>query len=154
VSPTTDLPNGPINWTKAQAVTRRAAWADLREWVPRTCHRYGLDHRTVPPCWYEHPALVDVLCALREMHRWCYDPSAPLNRPSEFHIRLRDLESRLIELTARTGCNRDTHRAEQPYALPIDGDRFHDRVEADVGPVAEREFQHAANPPEQRDNDG
>jgi hypothetical protein len=138
------LPNGPIDWTTPRSATRLRGWTNLRDWVARTCHRYALDHRTVPPCWYLHPALVDVLSALHEMHRWCYDPSAPLNRASEFHMRLRDLEPRLIELTARTGCTRDAHRPIAPYEPPTDGDRFATHVRADVGPKASTEIHLAA----------
>ena len=48
-------------------------------WIRWCVRRYGLDHRTIPPCWYQHGALVEELSALRTGWQAAHTPTAPGN---------------------------------------------------------------------------
>ena len=85
----------PTDWRTVPAADSAEQWDLLRRWVVWFKDRYCFDHRVVPPCWYLHPALVDVLTALRDHHAHAHDKSRPLNGPTEWQRGLRDLEPQL-----------------------------------------------------------
>jgi hypothetical protein len=103
---------GPLDWRQVPSADARREWADLRSWVDWFTVRFVLDHRVVPPCWYRHGALVELLTALRDHHRCAFDRLQPPSAATEWHRVLRDLEPRLRDWASRTGCTRDLHRAD------------------------------------------
>ncbi len=111
---------GPVDWRSLRPSEARAAWQELRDWVEWLNDRYALDHRVVPPCWYRHPALVEVLTALRDHHRYAFDPMQLPTAASEWHRVFRDLEPRLRDWASRTGCTRETHRPDVILKWPDD----------------------------------
>jgi hypothetical protein len=121
----------PTDWSTLPAEDAPTAWAELRHWVHWLVARYSLDHHLVPPCWYLHPALVDLLTALRDHHRGSYSPLAMPNGPADWHATLNALEPRLREWVARTGCTRDQHRDDLPISWPEDTQRWQQHVAAD-----------------------
>jgi hypothetical protein len=126
----------PLDWRTVPAEDAEQAWHDLREWVDWFTDRYRLDHRVVPPCWYLHGALVDLLSALRDRHRMDFQAFAPPSGPCEWHALFQTLEPRLRDWAARTGCTRDAHRDDLPLRWPEDSDRWTAHLAADR---AERE---------------
>lgn len=129
----------PLDWRTIPAQEAEAAWQELREWVIWFTDRYRLDHRVVPPCWYLHGALVDVLSALRDRHRTDFDPLAPLSAPAEWHTAFQALEPRLRDWAARTGCTRDAHRDDMPITWPEDTERWNAHLAADRSEREHRE---------------
>jgi hypothetical protein len=83
------------DWRRLSASEAVEAWAELRECVVWLKNRYVLDHRVVPPCWYLHGALVDLLTALRDHHDYAFGELQPATAAGEWHRVFRDLEARL-----------------------------------------------------------
>jgi hypothetical protein len=110
----------PTDWRKIPPAEARPHWQQLREWVEWFKDRYGLDHRVVPPCWYLHGALVDVLTALRDHHQYAFNDLQPATAASDWHRTFRDLEPRIRDWASRTGCNRDEHRSDLAMPGPDD----------------------------------
>jgi hypothetical protein len=110
----------PTDWRRIPPSEVRTAWRDLREWVEWLRDRYTLDYRVVPPCWYRHSALVDVLVALRDHHQYAFSDLQPASAATEWQRVFRDLEPRLREWASRAGCTRDTHRPDITMPCPDD----------------------------------
>lgn len=121
----------PTDWRKLRASTSRDEWAALREWVTRFKDRYVLDHRVVPPCWYLHGALVDVLSALRDHHEYAFGELQPATAASEWHRVFSELEQRLRDWASRTGCTRDQHRPDVTVDWPDDRSRWGEHLAED-----------------------
>ncbi|TCO41028.1 hypothetical protein EV646_116119 [Kribbella antiqua] len=84
----------------------------LAEWVAWVIHRYRVDHKTIPPCWPEHGALVEELSALRTYWESCYQDDANPADPLAFHRDLTLTLRRLRDWSSLLGCTRTTHRPE------------------------------------------
>jgi hypothetical protein len=111
---------GPVKWRVVSASRASEQWRLLRAWVVWFRITFGYDHRVVPPCWYRHPALVELLSALRDHWLAAYDPLNSPTAASEWHRVLAQLEPRLREWAALTGCTNREHRPDLPQALPDD----------------------------------
>lgn len=109
-------PAGPpvVCWRDLDDTDTQRELADLAEWVTWVVTRYSLDHRTVPPCWARHGALVEELSALRSLWELCFlaDP-APAD-PATFHERFALAIARLRDWAARRDCKPTQHRGDQP----------------------------------------
>jgi hypothetical protein len=134
---------GPVNWRTLQAADARHCWQRLRGWVDWFRAEFGYDHRVVPPCWYRHPALVHVLSALQDCWRAAYHPSNDAAGAAEFHRTLMQLEARLQEWAARTGCTADAHRPDVAATYPEDTQQWRRHVERDLAARREREMNAA-----------
>jgi hypothetical protein len=85
----------------------------LTEWVNWAIHRYGLDHKVIPPCWPEHGALTEELSALRTFWEACYQEDAAPADPLAFHRDLTLAFRRLRDWSSLLGCTRTNHRPER-----------------------------------------
>jgi hypothetical protein len=137
-----DLAN-PLDWRTVPAYETEQRWNELRDWVGWFKDRYALDHRVVPPCWYLHGALVDLVSALCDHHRVNFDRLASPSGATEWHIAFRNVEPRLREWAARTGCTRELHRPDVDIDWPDDAERWSNHVAADKH---EREMRELAHP--------
>lgn len=127
---TTDA--GPVHWPSLPAPVAEDAWAQLREWVEDLVDRFALDTRTVPPCWFRHNGLVEVLNALRVHEQACFAPTAPQSAAMDWLRALREAEYRLAECAGRTQCSTREHRPDPVRTWStsdIDWDAF---VAADI----------------------
>jgi hypothetical protein len=86
----------------------------LSGWVEWLVSRYSLDHRTIPPCWHQHGALVEELSALRTLWQACYNSDASLADPANFHQHLNLALMRLRDWATRRDCKPGHHRDDQP----------------------------------------
>lgn len=60
-------------------------WCQLTEWATWLRSRYPLAKK-IPPCWSEHPEIVEELTALWLAWQGAYaDPNAPITAPAEWH---------------------------------------------------------------------
>ena len=104
------LSDAPVCWPVLSATERHDAAEDLKDWVRWLVHRYGLDPRTVTPCWTMHGELVEELSALRTAWIACYtwplDGSALL----AWHASFAESRVRLSEWISRNGCRPGEHR--------------------------------------------
>jgi hypothetical protein len=131
--------SGPLSWNSVKSNEARPHWSALREWVEWFRYTFALDHRVVPPCWYRHPALVEVLSALRD-HRVCaYGPTNPALGASDWHRALMQLEPRLRDWAARTGCTTSVHRPDVLAEYPDDADAWEQHITTDVAARVRRE---------------
>jgi hypothetical protein len=118
----------PTDWRRVLSADAPREWAELREWVGWFKRRYTLDHRVVPPCWYRHGALVDLLSALRDHHEYAFGELQPATAATEWHRVFRDLEPRLRDWASRTGCTRDEHRPDVTVDWPEDATAWSQHV--------------------------
>jgi hypothetical protein len=121
----------PTDWRHVPSVEAANEWAKLRDWVGWCKHRYALDHRVIPPCWYLHGGLVDLITALRDHHEHAFGELQPATASSEWHRAFRDLEPRLRDWASRTGCTRDQHRPDVTVEWPDDTGRWNAHVADD-----------------------
>lgn len=137
--------SGPLNW---RAVTARDAgqrWTALRNWVDWFRAEFGYDHRVVPPCWYRHRALVNLLSALRDHWLYAYDPMNTAVAASDWHRALIMLEQRLRDWAARTGCTAGNHRPDVLADYPDDTTEWEQHVRADTAARQARERAKSAS---------
>lgn len=83
---------------------------ELDDWVHWITNRYGLDHRTIPPCWPEHGALVEELSALRTGWVTAFAADARGDDPLRWHSDFEACRQRLTDWVARAGCRPGQHR--------------------------------------------
>ena len=124
--------SSPVNWRLVSSAAAVQRWTALRDWVGWFRGEFGFDHRVVPPCWHEHPALVNVLTALRDHWLAAYDPFGALVGPSDWHRALMQLEVRLRDWASRTGCTATVHRADTMVADVDDLRAWQEHIAADV----------------------
>lgn len=108
-----DIPH-VVCWPRLSVDDAEAELQRLGEWIGWLVGRYSLDHRTIPPCWHRHGALIEELSALRSLWQACYGPDASTADPINFHQHLALALQRLRDWTARRDCKPDHHRADQP----------------------------------------
>jgi len=131
--------SGPLNWNSMKSTEARRHWSALREWVEWFRLTFGFDHRVVPPCWYRHPALVEVLSALRDHWVCAYGPPNTPIGASDWHRALMQLEPRVRDWAARTGCTVGVHRPDVVAEYPPDTEAWEEHTAADVAARARRE---------------
>ena len=85
-------------------------FAVLDDWVDWLTDRYSLDHRTIPPCWAEHGALLEELSALRTGWLASYCLTAAGDVPLAWHAAFAHARQRLTDWASRTGCRPGEHR--------------------------------------------
>jgi hypothetical protein len=109
---------GPVHWpslTRAEAASRME---ELDGWVRSLVARFCIESRTLPPCWGRHPAMVEVLSALRDHERASYADTASPTSAMDWLRALRDAQLLLADVAARTQCSIHEHRdqAIPPWA--------------------------------------
>jgi len=77
-----------ISWRTLEDEDAPQVWTDLREWVIWFTHRYNLAPRKIPPCWFQHGALVEELSALHTAWLVSYDSLDAGYGPIGWHERL------------------------------------------------------------------
>ena len=121
----------PVNWFEPDPASAAQAWADLGIWVDLFRAELGFDQRVVPPCWYRHTAIVNLLSALRDHWVGAYQ-GGNLSGPAEWHRSLIPLERRLRDWAARTGCTGEEHRPDPVFDTPAVSADWQQFVSADV----------------------
>jgi hypothetical protein len=106
------FPAMPICWPALSPEEEAEAFDALEDWVAWLIDRYGLDHRTIPPCWAEHGALLEELSALRTGWLAAYSLTSTGDRPLDWHADFATARHRLTEWAARTGCRAGQHRSD------------------------------------------
>jgi hypothetical protein len=131
----------PVCWPRLDAQGAFTAWHALDGWTRWCVRRYGLDHRTVPPCWYLHGAVVEELSALHTAWQAAHSPAAPGSAPLDWHAMFAMARQRLQDWVARSGCRSDEHRPQQatPWVNEPDAE-FPRHV---IGDCEHRTFTHA-----------
>ncbi|HUZ68272.1 MAG TPA: hypothetical protein VMU65_01045, partial [Candidatus Saccharimonadales bacterium] len=82
----------PVHWPSLSPLEAERAWPELRAWVTALRERYeDLDYHVIPACWYEHPAHVAALQALKDHERIAYDKTAPGSSGTDWHRAYRDM---------------------------------------------------------------
>jgi hypothetical protein len=120
---TAELP-APTHWPSLPAADLAEEWAELRKWVEQFVDRFNLGIDRVPPCWYRHNALVEALSALRDHETASYAQTGSPTGPTDWFRAFRETEARLIEWSARTGCDARQHRPEQPREWRTDHEQW------------------------------
>lgn len=110
--PTALFPALPVCWATLTDIETEDALEELADWVNLTVERYALDHRTIPPCWDEHGALVEELSALRVAWFSAYGITGRPEAPLEWHTHFAAARQRLSDWASRTGCRPNEHRPD------------------------------------------
>jgi hypothetical protein len=105
------LPSLPVCWPALTEAEAKEAHDTLADWITWLTDRYTLDHRTVPPCWHHHGALVEELSALHTAWRASYNLTARPEALLQWHEHFSLARQRLTDWVARTGCRPGEHRA-------------------------------------------
>lgn len=123
---------GPTHWPTLPSRVAEGAWTQLREWVEQLVDRFALDTRTVPPCWFRHNGIVEVLSALRDHEQACFAPDAPSSAGIDWFRALREAEYRLVDCAGRTQCSALEHRPDPNRVWRVDEGAWGAFVAADV----------------------
>ena len=86
----------------------------LNAWTRWLAHCYALDHRTVPPCWAQHGALLEEPSALRTAWLTAFAVTSPGDAPLDWHTNFAATRQRLADWVSRTGCRSGEHRPDFP----------------------------------------
>jgi hypothetical protein len=105
------FPSLPVCWATLTDTETEEEQEALADWIAWLVDRYTLDHRTVPPCWDQHGALVEKLSALRTAWLASYALTGRPEAPLEWHEHFAAARQRLADFVARTGCRPAEHRA-------------------------------------------
>jgi hypothetical protein len=113
--PGTDLhvdvfPSLPVCWAALTDAETEEEHEALADWIAWLNDRYTLDHRTIPPCWHQHGALIEELSALRTAWLAAYAITGRPEAPLDWHAHFASARQRLADWVARTGCRADSHR--------------------------------------------
>lgn len=106
------FPPIPVCWTALGPEELANQFDALDAWVRWLTRRYALDHRTVPPCWAKHGALLEELSALRTAWLTAYAVTSTGDAPLDWHAHFAAARQRLVDWVSRTGCRGGEHRAE------------------------------------------
>jgi hypothetical protein len=117
----------PVLWSTLIASEAAEEWAKLRIWVAAWQERFPHALR-MPPCWWQHNDLVELLAALRDHERASYGASASPAAAVDWHRAFRELEMRMETWIKRFGCT----VPGREHAVPIDEDGWRAFVAADV----------------------
>jgi hypothetical protein len=96
---------------------RQKRFEVLADWVGWLTERYGL-HRSIPSCWWRHPAMVEELNALELAWSAAYESEgADKEAPLRWHEELAKARQRLVQWD-RQGCAGGTHRDQRGPRRP------------------------------------
>lgn len=107
---------GPLHLPSLTDAEHTELMDQLRPWVAELRVRFHVDVRAVPPCWDQHPGMVEALAALRDAERGAYAETSPAGGGVDFLQALRIVHAFLVEQTALTGCDGHGHR--EPPRIP------------------------------------
>lgn len=107
------FPPLPICWPALTTQERADQLGKLTEWIRWLVGCYVLDHRTVPPCWAEHSALLEELSALRTAWLTAFATTSTGDAPLAWHTSFAACRQRLVDWAARTGCRSGEHRSDR-----------------------------------------
>lgn len=77
-----------VNWRDLKDADAPAVWRDLHKWVEWFLTRYEIPDQKIPPCWWQHPALVEELSALHTAWLVSFDQTDGGYGPIGWHERL------------------------------------------------------------------
>ena len=106
------FPPVPLCWPALTEEEREEQLDALADWTRWLVDRYALDHRTVPPCWSQHGALLEELSALRTAWLTAYAVTSTGDAPLEWHAHFAAARQRLAEWVSRIGCRSGEHREQ------------------------------------------
>ncbi|MHB2029261.1 MAG: hypothetical protein ACYCPT_10645 [Acidimicrobiales bacterium] len=133
----------PLFWPTLTPLDAEREWPALRAWVTGLRERYDeLDFHYVPACWYQHPAIVSALQALKDHERVAYDASSPASAGTDWHRAYRDMAALLRTFTSNLRCTNTEHFASRPVPS-IDDKLFDDFVADDVARRRRKAIGHA-----------
>ena len=101
---------GPVHWPSLTEDETRDRMRELNEWVHDLVRRFALEPRVIPPCWAQHPALVEILSALRDHERADYADTASPTAAMDFLRALHDAQLFLADHVSKTQCSVAGHR--------------------------------------------
>ena len=108
----------PLFWPTITPFEAEREWPALRAWVTGLRERYDeLDFHFIPACWYQHPAIVSALQALRDHERVAYDASSPASSGTDWHRAYRDITSQLRSFSGYLRCTNSEHFSSRPVLV-------------------------------------
>jgi hypothetical protein len=111
---------GPVFLSSLTARERQRTLEHLRDWVANLVSRFSIEPRVIPPCWERHNGMVEALLALKDHERASYAETASPTSAVEWFRAFREVEARLVELSAQTQCSVHEHRANPQRAWALE----------------------------------
>ena len=108
------FPPLPLCWPALTEQEKEEQLEALNDWTRWLAHCYALDHRTVPPCWAQHGALLEELSALRTAWLTAFAVTSSGDAPLDWHTNFAATRQRLADWVSRTGCRSGEHRPDFP----------------------------------------
>ncbi len=106
----------PVDWWRLDAAQRVETLDVVSRFTVQLVRSYGLSAAVVPPCWFEHEAVVVELLALFQYrNQQQFLEVAPPGAPQEWHVQFERAVVRLRQWTTNFGCTEQEHR---PTRLP------------------------------------
>ena len=96
-----------------------AWWNDLKTWTFWMVRTFRQERR-IPPCWPQHPAIVEELMALWLFWQACWLPGDDPSRPAGWLQQL-DLSLSRIDRLWKLPCTPQEHQEPTPAAAGADG---------------------------------
>ena len=106
------FPPLPLCWPALTEQEQEEQLEALTDWTRWLAQRYALDHRTIPPCWAQHGALLEELSALRTAWLTAFAVTSPGDAPLDWHTSFAAARQRLVDWVSRTGCRSGEHRPD------------------------------------------
>lgn len=86
---------GAIRWEDLTGERRIDTWQKLREFVHWWAARYSIPKNQLPDCWFQHPAIVEELTALKSARQASFSDQDQGLGPIGWHERMALLRARL-----------------------------------------------------------
>jgi hypothetical protein len=138
LAPAFDAEVPPVHWPTLIVDETEDEWCSLRLWVEQLYIRFPHAVR-VPPCWWQHNDLVELLSALRDYERASYAPTAATTAAVDWHRAFREIEGRMELWIKRFSCGLSGR--EHAYAVSDEGWAAFTAADAQARPT-----QYAASP--------
>ena len=121
--PTIAQASPPVFWPKVTVHAAPARWAELSEWVEDLRDAYeDVDLHVIPLCWYQHPAIVRALQALKDHERGSYAAGSPPLAGTDWHRAYRDITTLLRQFVSKLKCEAQ-HVPHKPSAWQSEEER-------------------------------
>jgi len=105
----------PVNWRDLTPAEEAYALAELTTWLVWAQERYDVPGNILPPCWKDHPWLVEELSALHVAWLVCFDPQDSGLGPLQWLERFHQTKERI---KPRSRCTETSHQTA-PRRTPI-----------------------------------
>lgn len=135
---------GTIPWELLGASDYRTALTDLGSWLAWLVPTYRIPPSVIPPCWFQHPGLIEELGHLWTGWRVTQHPDSGMGMVGlEWDGHRERATGRLREVVATAGCNGSSHSPKPAPVLNRDDKVWKASLRSEVALRTARSTDHA-----------